>query len=157
MLTFSIIYVHTEHKTRRVIGRRETKAALPARWSGGQTERERQGEKKRGEKSRLTCSPTSCNSLPLLPAPTWKSSFTRKIRRGSKICHRRQTSKWSRPRRGSLMISRWEKILFPKFSLESFFKRKFVLKGEFISAGDGIRGTFLFYYFWTVYDKMLNY
>lgn len=44
---------------------------------------EGQREKTRGEKSRLTCSPTS-GKLTLLAAPTWKSSFTRKNRRGRK-------------------------------------------------------------------------
>lgn len=90
----------------------------------------------------------------LLPAPTWKSSFTRKIRRGSKICHRRQTSKWSRPRRGSVMISSGRKILFQMFSLESFSKRKTVLKSELVYARDGKRLTFFLYYFWTIYDNI---
>lgn len=64
---------------------------------GGEAGWEGQGGEKRSgaRKSRLTCSPTSGSSLSLLPAPTWKSSFTRKNRGGSKICHRRQTSKWS--------------------------------------------------------------
>lgn len=52
-MTFAVIYVHTEHKTRRVIGCGETKAALPARWrSGGETHAERGREKRSGrEKS----------------------------------------------------------------------------------------------------------
>lgn len=48
MLTFATIYVHTAHNTRRVIGCRETKAALPARWSRGETDRARGREKRSG-------------------------------------------------------------------------------------------------------------
>lgn len=67
---------------------------------GGRRRRGREEKEARREKSRLTCRPTSGSSRTPVPAPTWKSSFTRKNRRGSrKICHRRQTSKCSSRRR----------------------------------------------------------